>query len=195
VNPSDVAADHAATVAPSAAQARIITAALDLFARHGVGGTSLQMIAEEIGVTKAAVYHQYKTKDEIVLAVAESELSRLRAVIAAAEAEPTRKRARDALVAGVVDLAVGRGRKVTTMLSDPVIGGLFEDHDAFRDTMRRLRRLLVGDEAGPEAHVRTAMFIAATSGAVMHPFVVDLDDDTLRVELLRLARRFLGLPG
>ena len=66
---------------PSAAQARIITAAVELFAQHGVGGTSLQMIADEIGVTKAAVYHQYNTKDEIVLAAAEAELARLEAVI------------------------------------------------------------------------------------------------------------------
>ena len=55
---------------PSAAQTRIIEAALREFARNGVGGTSLQMIADDIGVTKAAVYHQYKTKDEIVRAVA-----------------------------------------------------------------------------------------------------------------------------
>ena len=55
---------------PSTAQARIISAALELFAQNGVGGTSLQMIADAIGVTKAAVYHQYNTKDEIVLAAA-----------------------------------------------------------------------------------------------------------------------------
>src|SRR5215470_3456531 len=93
------------SISVTAAQARIITAALDLFARHGVGGTSLQMIADEIGVTKAAVYHQYKTKDEIVLAAAEAELARLQAVIEAAETEPTAKRARDVLVTGIVDLA------------------------------------------------------------------------------------------
>ncbi|HWS45775.1 MAG TPA: TetR family transcriptional regulator, partial [Acidimicrobiia bacterium] len=81
----------AATSAPhSAAQARIVDAALDLFAEHGVGGTSLQMIADAIGVTKAAVYHQFKTKDEIVLAVAEAELARLASAIDAAEAEPSR---------------------------------------------------------------------------------------------------------
>ena len=45
------------------------------------------MIADEIGVTKAAVYHQYKTKDEIVLAAAESELGRLEAVVEVAETE------------------------------------------------------------------------------------------------------------
>jgi AcrR family transcriptional regulator len=196
VSPSDVAdLRDTSAVALSAAQTRVITAALDLFARHGVGGTSLQMIADEIGVTKAAVYHQYKTKDEIVLAAAEAELARLQAVIDAAETEPSRKRARDALVTGIVDLAVDRRRTTSTILSDPVIVGFFAEHETFRDVMIRLRRLLIGDDAGPEARVRTAMLIAAISGAVMHPFVVDLDDDMLRAELLRLARRFLGQPG
>jgi len=185
----------AGPVALSAAQTRIVTAALELFARHGVGGTSLQMIADEIGVTKAAVYHQYKTKDEIILAAAEAELARLEAVIDAAETEPSPKRARDALITGMVDLAVDRRRTTSTILSDPVIVGFFADHETFRDVMHRLRRLLIGDDAGPEARVRTAMLIAATSGAVMHPFVVGLDDDILRAELLRLARRFLGRPG
>ncbi|MGP0031853.1 MAG: TetR/AcrR family transcriptional regulator [Acidimicrobiales bacterium] len=193
---SSVATVHKGRPAvPSAAQARVITAALDLFARHGVGGTSLQMIAHEIGVTKAAVYHQYKTKDEIVLAAAESELGRLEVVLDAAETESSPKRARDALIAGIVDLAIDRGRIASSILSDPVIVGFFADHDAFRDVMLRLRHILVGDDAGPEARVRTAMLIAAISGAVMHPFVADLSDDVLRAELLRLARRFLALPA
>jgi AcrR family transcriptional regulator len=190
-----VTLEDGSPVAPSAAQSRIIAAALDLFARHGVGGTSLQMIADQVGVTKAAVYHQYKTKDEIVLAAAEAELAGLQAVLNAAERERSGKRARDALVAGIVDLAVRRRRTVSTILSDPVIVGFFADHDAFRDVMYRARRLLIGDDARAEAGVRTAMLFAAISGAVIHPFVVGLDDDTLRDELLRLARRFLGLPG
>ena len=37
-----------------------------------MNGTSLQMIADAMGVTKAAVYHQFHTKEEIVLAVAET---------------------------------------------------------------------------------------------------------------------------
>jgi AcrR family transcriptional regulator len=196
VSTSDVAdVRDAGPVALSAAQTRIVTAALDLFARHGVGGTSLQMIADEIGVTKAAVYHQYKTKDEIILAAAEAELARLEAVIDAAETEPSPKRARDALITGMVDLAVDRRRTTSTILSDPVIVGFFADHETFRDVMHRMRRLLIGDDAGPEARVRTAMLVAATSGAVMHPFVAGLDDDILRAELVRLARRFLGRPG
>lgn len=186
--------DEATPILLSAAQARVITAALDLFARQGVGGTSLQMIADEIGVTKAAVYHQYKTKDEIILAAAESELRRLEAVVEVAENESSPKRARDSLITGIVDLAIERGRSASTILSDPVIVGFFADHDAFRDVMYRLRHILVGDDTAPQARVRTAMLIAAISGAVMHPFVAGLDDDVVRIELLRLARRFLALP-
>jgi AcrR family transcriptional regulator len=151
------------------------------------------MIADEIGVTKAAVYHQYRTKDEIILAAAEDELARLEAVVDAAEAEPSEKRARDLAVTGIVDLAVSRRRTVGTILNDPLIRGFFAAHSGFREVMHRLRHLLIGDDAGPEARVRTVMLIAAISGAVTQPFVVDLDDEVLRRELTLLARRFLGL--
>ncbi|MGD0391822.1 MAG: helix-turn-helix domain-containing protein [Acidimicrobiales bacterium] len=178
----------------SAAKARIINAALDLFAEHGVGGTSLQMIADAIGVTKAAVYHQFKTKEEIVLAAAEVELSNVEAAIEAAEAEPTRARARDVLITRIVDLAVERRRMESTLLGDPVIIRFFAHHEPFRLVMDRLYRLLMGDDAGPDGRVPAAMLSAAIGGAVMHPLVADLDDETLRSQLLHLARRFLDLP-
>jgi len=180
---------------PSAAQARIIGAALDLFARQGVGGTSLGMIANALGVTKAAVFHQFRTKDEIIVAAAEAELAVLESVLDVADAEPTRERAREVLVTSIVDLAVERRRTVGTILGDPVIIGVFEHHAPFRRVMHRLSRLLMGDEAGPQALVSTAVLSAAISGAVIHPLVADLDDATLRSELLRLTHRLFDLPG
>lgn len=176
------------------AQARVIAAALELFARHGVGGTSLQMIADRIGVTKAAVYHQFHTKDEIVLAAAGAELARLEEVVAAAEAIASGDEARDALIVGMVDLAVDGGRRVGTILNDPVIADFFADHEAFRSTMHRLRCVLVGDDPRPEVAVRVAMTIAAISGAVMHPFVAGLDDETVRAQLRELTHAFLDAP-
>ena len=195
VSAQSVAASGAPTVRLSAAQARIVDAAVHLFAEHGVGGTSLQMIADDIGVTKAAVYHQFKTKEEIVVAAAEAELAWTEAAIDAAEAEPSREEAREALLTHIVDLAVERRRMESTLLGDPVIVRFFAHHEPFRQVMERLYRLLMGDEAGPEARIPAVMLTAAIGGAVMHPLVVDLDDDTLRSYLLRLARRFLDLPG
>jgi AcrR family transcriptional regulator len=193
-NPAD-ARSPAAPTTLTAAQQRIVTAALKLFSRHGVGGTSLQMIADEIGVTKAAVYHQYSTKDQIVLAAAEAELANLEQVVRKAEALAPGRKAQDVLVEGIVDLAIARRREMGNILTDPVIADHFAGDEVFADVMHRLRRLVAGDESGPEARVRTATLIGAISGAVMHPFVAGLDDEVLRGELLRLARRFLGLPN
>jgi hypothetical protein len=39
------------------------------------------------------------------------------------------------------------------------------------------------------------MLTAAISGAAIHPLVADQDEDTLRAQLLHLARRFLDLPS
>jgi AcrR family transcriptional regulator len=185
------AANKASQPMHSAAQARIVSAAVELFARNGVGGTSLQMIADAIGVTKAAVYHQYNTKDEIVLAAAEAELARLEAVVDAAEAEASPTRARKTLVTGMVDLAVAHRRTVSTILNDPVIVRFFSEHESFHQVMDRMSSVLMGDDIGHEARVSTAMVTAAISGTVVHPLVAGLDDETLRSQLQRFAERLL----
>lgn len=152
------------------------------------------MIADAIGVTKAAVYHQFRAKEEIVLAVAERELARVGAAVEAAAAEPSRSRAREVLITRIVDLAIERRRMESTLLGDPVLVRFFAHHRPFRQVMDRLYGLLVADDAGPEARVPAAMLSAAIGGAVMHPLVADLDDCTLRAHLVHLARRFLDLP-
>src|SRR6202012_1154306 len=88
------------------AQVRILRAALDLFADHGVSATSLQMIADAVGVTKAAVYHKFKTKEEIVIAVAEMELANLENALEAAEDQADSIDARKVLLTEVVGMAV-----------------------------------------------------------------------------------------
>ena len=41
------------------ARERVVVAALELFAAHGIRGTSIQMIAARLGVTKASVSVSY----------------------------------------------------------------------------------------------------------------------------------------
>jgi AcrR family transcriptional regulator len=173
------------------AQTRIVEAALALFTEHGIGGTSLQMIADAIGVTKAAVYHQYNTKDAIVLAVAEVVLAGLEAAVTAAEAERSRARAREVLVAGMIDLAVERRRMAGILQRDPVMLRFLDEHPPFRQVMVRVNRVLMGGASGPAARVQTATVAAAIAGAVVHPLALDLDDETLRAQLLRQVRKLL----
>lgn len=181
-------------IAHSATQLRTLETALVLFTRDGVAGTSLQRIADELGVTKAAVYHQFKSKEEIILGAAELVLTRLDRVVAHAEAERTRARARDVLITGLIALAVERRRVVSVLQRDPVMVRFLEEHEPFRRVMERLYRVLMGDDLGAEQRVSAAMLSAAIAGAVIHPLVETLDDAALRRQLVRLARRFLGLP-
>jgi AcrR family transcriptional regulator len=175
----------------SATQLRIATTALDLFAQHGVNGTSLQMIADALGVTKAAVYHQFKTKEGIVIAAMEAELRNLEGALEAAEGAPGPD-SRERLLSKVIELAVARRRMVNTLLYDPVVVRLLAGHRPFQQFMERLFRALLDDEADAEARLRVAMIASAIGGAVTHPLVADLDEETLRKGLLDLTRQFLA---
>ncbi len=177
----------------SAAQARIIEAALALFAEHGIGGTSLQMIADAIGVTKAAVYHQYNTKDEIILAVAEVVLTRLEAAVTSAEAEPSRSRAREVLIVEMIELAVERREWASVLQRDPIMLRFLEEHEPFRLVMERVNRVLMGGVSEARARVQAATLAAAIAGAVIHPLILDLDDEALRSQLLKQVRKLLPL--
>jgi len=48
---------------------RILDVALDLFTEKGFDGTSLREIAEHLGVTKAALYYHFASKDDILMAL------------------------------------------------------------------------------------------------------------------------------
>ncbi len=168
---------------------------MDLFGDHGVSGTSLQMVADALGVTKAAVYHQFKSKDSLVLAVAEVGMAPLQDAIVAAEAEPSRVQGRAVLLTRVIDLAVERRRWVHALQGDPVIVRLLTSHEPLLDLVTRVYGLLLDSEADPGGQVRAAIVAAAIGGAIVNPLVARLDDATLRAELIEVTRRLFELPG
>lgn len=175
----------------SAAQTRVLDAALKLIAEHGVGGTSLQMIADAVGVTKAAVYHQFKTKEQIVIALTERELGGLEEALEAAEAHNDFPRAREVLLGRVIDLAIERRGAASTLQFDPVIVRLLAEQEEFQQFIARLYGVLV-DDTSEDARVSAAVLSGAIAVGVMHPLVADVDDDTLRVQLRRVIHRLIG---
>jgi AcrR family transcriptional regulator len=184
-------------VSHTAAQTRILDAALDLIADHGVSGTSLQMIADAVGVTKAAVYHQFKTKEQIVIAVTERELSTLEDPLQAAEAQQEPLQARTALLGDVIEMAVRRRRWVRTLQSDPIIVRLLGQHDPFRQFISRLYGVLLGapgDTEATEARIAAALLSGAIASTVVNPLVDDVDDATLCAVLIPLIERMMQPP-
>ncbi|MCW2552666.1 MAG: transcriptional regulator, TetR family [Mycobacterium sp.] len=181
------------SIVRSRPQQRILAAALDLIGAHGVSGTSLQMIADAVGVTKAAVYHQYKSKNEIVIAVTENELAILEDALIAAEADERRQQARRTLLVQLIDLAVTRRKWVGTLTSDPVIVRILGEHPPFQLFMSRLYGVLLDQRDDTQARIAAAIMSAAIAGSVVNPMVTDLDDDVLRANLVDMIPRLLGL--
>src|SRR3954463_3790210 len=108
---------------------RVVDAALELFAQHGVSGTSLQMITDHLGVTKAAVYYQFKAKEDIVLAVLEPAFGQMRSFVSAAEAAATPDAAAAPGVAGLVDLVIDHRRVVASLFRDPEVERIVQGHE------------------------------------------------------------------
>ena len=60
---------HVQTHDANSTRERILDAALDLFLAQGYDGTSLRQIAEQLGVTKAALYYHFESKEDILMAL------------------------------------------------------------------------------------------------------------------------------
>ncbi|MFM6851719.1 MAG: TetR/AcrR family transcriptional regulator [Terrabacter sp.] len=175
---------------------RVIDAAVELFAEQGVSGTSLQMIADHLGVTKAAVYYQFHAKEDIVLAVIESAAEDLAAFVATAE-EQAQSDLSDpdaaTLVAlhGLVDLMINHRQVVAALMRDPEVERIMAAHENLNSLIDRLVALLLGPEPDLRRRVAVSVTGAGIAQAGIDPRLADVDDDTLRRHLLELGPSML----
>jgi AcrR family transcriptional regulator len=63
--------------------------ALELFGEHGYDATSLREIAERLGISKAAVYYHFRSKEEILASMIEDFLAQLDELVQWGQAQPT----------------------------------------------------------------------------------------------------------
>ena len=171
---------------------RLLDAALNLFARNGVNGTSLQMIADEMGVTKAAVYHQFNSKDQIVVAVAAPALTQLDATVTAAERLSTRWEQFDAMLTGLVRLVLENSEFAATLQRDPEMGRLIRADEWFASLTARMDTLLIGASPEPEARVALAIAGGGLMVAGIDPALTGIDHQTISTVLLESARSTLA---
>ena len=67
---------------------RILEAALDLFIERGYDRTSLREVAERVGVTKAALYYHFSSKQEIMRTLVQPLFDHLESLAAALTTQP-----------------------------------------------------------------------------------------------------------
>jgi AcrR family transcriptional regulator len=172
---------------------RLLTAALRLFSMHSFAGTSLQMIADNLGVTKAAIYHHFRTRDEILTAVVQPGLQELREVIAKAEAQRSPHARIDALLTGFVDITVRHRALIGIMGTDPGVAHALSTHPDIVELFGRPLEILSSAEASPAGEINASQVLSGIACTASSPLLTHIDDETLREHLLTSSRRLLGL--
>jgi AcrR family transcriptional regulator len=126
-----------------------VDVAVGLFIEHSFGGTSLQMIADEMGITKAAVYHHFRTREELLTAVVEPVVSQLRVVIETAETKRTRQARAEHLLTGYAIPAVQHRAVIAVLANDPGAIEMLRTHPETGDLINRQLSLLADLSPGP----------------------------------------------
>jgi AcrR family transcriptional regulator len=174
------------------ARERVLTAALDLFAEHGVHGTSLKMIADRVGVGKAAVYYQFQSKEDIALEVIRPSVGDMARVIRIAEALPDWEARRSVAISGLVEIAVRHRRLALMFHGDPAIEHMIMNQPELKAVADRVRELLEGPNRDAASRIAFSVFFAGVGKAAADPELADVDDADLHSALLDLSNRIMA---
>src|SRR3984893_12820662 len=143
-------------------RAQVQQVALELFAEHGYEKTSLREIAERLGVTKAALYYHFKSKEDMVRSFTEDYVTDLDELIAWGTAQPRTDETRGLLL-DRYSVIVGHRLPVMRFLEQNqaavhqlMTEGQRDRHQVFRTQFERLRDLLAGPDAPLRDRVRAS---------------------------------------
>lgn len=163
---------------------RIQEVALELFTEQGYEKTALREIAERLGVTKAALYYHFKSKEEIVQSFVDDRIRLMDTLIEWAESQPaTVETKRAALRRYADELFAHRGGAVMRF---------FEQNQTalknlpagikMRERMMTFAGILAGPDPTPHAQVRAALSVFA-----VHTSLVGLPAATPREERIEVG--------
>jgi len=169
----------------------ILDAATRLFAAHGVSGTSLQQIADAAGITKAAVYHHFPAKEDVVAAVLAPALEAIDAIVRTAGAHDDPRARTEAAIIGLADQAVTHRQRWAVLLQDSAVEEYVRNNPDHADLFMRLRLILGGPDPAPETRLQVALFLSGLLGPPQDPSCADIEDDALRAGIVRAGRRLL----
>jgi AcrR family transcriptional regulator len=154
-------------------RARVQKVALELFAEQGYEKTSLREIAERLGVTKAALYYHFRSKEDIVHSFTDDHFSRIDELIEWARTQPPGSRTRREILDRYVSIVLAGAEVFRFIEQNRAAMESMESPKKERFTLLRTRlEALVELLAGPDAQLRTrarasAALFAASAACIL----------------------------
>lgn len=159
-------------------RADIQRVALALFTSGGYEATSMREIAEQLGITKAALYYHFDSKDAIVRSLFEERVATLDALIEWADAQPATPDRAARIVEGWFDLVVNEGLSFArfALANHAALRDLTPNRGGALDRMQKISALLAPADASPAERLRIRMALMSLNLAVMAAQGLDLTD-------------------
>ncbi|MBO0842994.1 MAG: TetR/AcrR family transcriptional regulator [Nocardioides sp.] len=147
---------------PSATRKTILSTAMRMFITQGYDKTSLREIAEEVGVTKAALYYHFRTKDDIVRSAYADYLTQVTDLLDDAEQQPPGRERTEHVVDRLLELFAGDAALVLRFgQANPTVMSREEHDTEFMAIMPRLIALLAGPATDAERQIRALLSFGA----------------------------------
>jgi AcrR family transcriptional regulator len=152
------------------------------------------MIADRIGVSKAAVYYQFRSKEDIALEVLRPSIEDLARVIRIADALHDPQQQRAVVVSGLIEMAVRYRQLAVFFYRDPAIDQIVLGEPHFKAVADRLRELLEGPDRRTADRIAFSVFFSGVGQTAANPDLADIGDADLHRALLELSERILAPP-
>ena len=172
-------------------RSRVQAVALELFAEQGYEKTSLREIAERLGVTKAALYYHFKSKEDIVHSLTDDYFAEVDDLLDWAKEQPRSDQTQRAILERYVGIVMAGSEVFRFMEQNRAsIQAMETGKDRFarfRDRLDTLVDLLAGAEAPLRDRMRATAAVLSV-GATCHFYLQQVDDpDKLRAIVLEIA--------
>jgi AcrR family transcriptional regulator len=144
-------------------RARIQQVAVELFTEHGYEGTSLREIAERLGVTKAALYYHFKSKEDIIQSLVEDYLALMDELISWAGSQPRTPAVRREILSRYTHIVAERNQVFKMLHQNQAVLNTME---SALKTLKTSPGRLADQLCGPDAPLRERIRSMMTLGAI-----------------------------
>lgn len=150
-------------------RSRIQAVALDLFSEQGYDATSLREIAERLGVTKAALYYHFKSKEEIVDSLTADHVARLDTLLEWAQTQEATPEFRTEFLRRYMDnLNASQHFKIVKFIqqNQPAMKNM-ANAAKWRESLQRMISALSGPGAAPAERMRVGLALFGLHASAM----------------------------
>jgi AcrR family transcriptional regulator len=174
---------------------KIQSVALELFAEQGYEKTSLREIAERLGVTKAALYYHFRTKDDIVTSLFDDFFTEVDGIIDWATGQPACDETRVEIVRRYAAVLAGPGEAMVQFVhgNQSAVRDLKDSARLF-ERFHALGALLTDRDASLTKQLKSGLALAMLHAGSYGPIQLDATLDQRRAAALEVALELVCAP-